>query len=826
MNQRCSMNKTALREFAIWARRTLINACTERAFAYGITEHGVNDPKGTDDITPAEMQQREQLIGKIQENGFACVMEEAAYTWFNRFTALRYMEVNGYLPSRVRVFTDEDGGFSPEILREAHTLQPEGTDRDHILALLEKQDMDALYKYLLIAQCNALHESLPAMFEEIGGWTELLFPAHLLRKGSILHRMVTAIPETDWCDQVQIIGWLYQYYNTDPKDELTGGSRKYTRVGTEHIALATQLFTPDWIVRYLVENTLGRLWLEGHQDSRIREQFPYYLDGADSAVRGTPRSLLPEEITFLDPCMGSGHMLVYAFDVLMQIYVSCGWSERDAAVSIVEHNLYGLDLDKRAYQLAYFAVMMKARQYDRRFLTRCIQPHLSHFQELPQPEGLPQESAALAAQFRNADIYGSLLTVEQTEGLEDMEGDAQNGLSRLVQLCRLLTRRYDVVCTNPPYMSAARMPAVLSELIQTNYADYKSDLFSAFMVRCAELTRPEGYLGFLTPYVWMFIGSYENLRRFLYQNQTLTTLVQFAYSAFEEATVPICMLTLKNSRTQQKACCIRLTDAKGSMEIQRQKVLAAIRNHDCGYYYESSADALAMIPGMPVAYWLSAAFVRAFEKGTELCELGQARQGIIPGNVEVFVRFWFEVSICRIGLRHTSASDINRYGCKWFAYNKGGSFRKWYGNILHVINMFQNGSDIRNSGKNHHYRLREPKYYFKEAVTWSKISSGAFSARYMPPGCLSDIAGGCIYEMGDELEYLLGFVNSVPAAEMLKVLSPTLNYEIGQIKRLPVLSGTAQKENIRQLVQENISLSEADWNSFEISPDFRKHPLV
>ena len=543
------MNKNAIQKFAVWARVQLIGAVKQRAFAYEITGGGDKpelDAVGGRLLTNAEKSQRRELIGEIRRKGFDQVMEEAAYTWFNRFIALRFMEVNNYLPSKVRLFTDENGAFKPQILKEAMTVELDGLDRGIVLGLLDKQENEALYKYLLITQCNALNAALPGMFEKIANWTELLFPDNLLRADNVLGRMISDIPEEDWKDAVQIIGWLYQYYNTELKDDTFAQLKKNIKITKERIPAATQLFSPDWIVRYMVENSLGRLWLEGHPNAELRDGWKYYLDEAEqepeveaqlAKLREEYKTIKPEEIKVIDPCMGSGHILVYAFDVLMQIYTSAGWDQREAAQSILKNNLYGLDIDDRAAQLAYFAVMMKARQYDRRLLSRGIQPNIYSIRESNGIQAmtieyfhkndpkLKTDIESIVTEMRDAKEYGSILNItpvdfaglyarfdEIREDINMMQMSALDELLPLVKCADVLAQKYDVVVTNPPYMGSAGMGAKLLEFVKKEYPDSKSDLFAVFIERCGMLTKRGGYQSMITQHAWMFLSGYERLR--------------------------------------------------------------------------------------------------------------------------------------------------------------------------------------------------------------------------------------------------------------------------------------------------------------------------
>ena len=564
-------------------------------------------------------------------------MEEVAYTWFNRFSALRFMEVNGYLPSHVRVFTDEENNFKPQIITEAIHLDLDGMDMEKVYELKDAEKTEELYKYLLIVQCNALNKILPGMFQRLSDYTELLLPDNLLREGSVIQQMIELIPEDDWKDAVQIIGWLYQYYNSEKNDDVFAALKKNMKITKENIPAATQLFTPDWIVRYMVENSLGRLWLEGHPD--VKEQllpteeeqsayaagnrdpedtkWHYYLEEAEqepevqaqlAEIRKEYAALTPDQLKVIDPCSGSGHILAYMFDVLMKIYESYGYTTREAVASIVENNLYGLDIDDRAAQLAYFAVMMKARQYDRRFFSRGIQPHVYAIVESNHVDKfavdyfcngdmkLTTAMDTIIKELHDAKEYGSILTVtpqdwsalydrfaEITEDINMSRETALRELLPLVQVAEALAQKYDVVVTNPPYMGASNMNLKLNEFIKNNYADYKSDFFSAFVIHASQMTKQSGYCGFFTPYVWMFIQSYEKMRNYLYNQATIETLIQFEYSAFEEATVPVCTFAFQNRHVQKKGCYLRLVDFRGGMEVQRQKTLEAIKTTIVGF---------------------------------------------------------------------------------------------------------------------------------------------------------------------------------------------------------------------------------------------------
>lgn len=851
------MQKTAIKNFAVWARTTLMEAVTQNAFEYEITEHGKNDPSlesvGGRPLTAVEKQQRRQLIDRIEQNGFGQTMEEAAYTWFNRFIALRYMEVNNYLPSRIRVFTDDTGAFKPEILSEAMSVEIDGLNREHVMELLEAQDNEALYKYLLITQCNALHDGLPEMFETIGGWTELLFPQHLLRSNSVIDRMVADIPEEDWTEQVQIIGWLYQYYNTELKEQVFTRLKKNVKITKESIPAATQLFTPDWIVRYMVENSLGRLWIEHLQANNgisfpmtfpissednnsvindLKSNWKYYLDEAEqepdvqaqlASIREKYKTLKPEDIRVIDPCMGSGHILVYAFDVLMQIYRSCGYTERDAAQSIVRNNLWGLDLDKRAYQLAYFAVMMKARQYDRRFLTRGVKPNLAYFSDINgiNTENLDGELKDFAQQFKDADIYGSLMEVsgfdadEISELIKDFEQDLftvnySETLFRMLDAYKILSQKYDIVCTNPPYMGGSGMNAELSTFVKKKFPDSKSDLFACFMEKCGSLVKADGFYAMITQHAWMFLSSYENLRKKLMLKSTVN-MAHLGARAFDEIGGEVVQTTAFVDCGRRIAdfegTYARLVDTVG--EHEKEKLFLSGEKR-----YTAKQENFSKIPGSPVAYWVSENFVRAFEN-PKLKSLGRAREGLKTGDNTIFLRMWFEINYTQTNIYHQSND-------KWVKVTKGGAYRKWYGNNEYVLEYSNNGAKLRAFKA---AQLSGESDYFKEYICWSRLTSGDVSFRYTPVNCIPNLVGLGFYP-NNHIYYWIGLLNSKFINEVLKVTNPTLSYPPGNIASLPMKYEELYSCSIESLTKENIELSKQDWDSFETSWDFEKHPLV
>lgn len=815
------MNKSAIQKFAMWARTTLMEQVAQRAYQYGITKDGYGEENAVTvngmALSPQEQSQRRELVREIQAKGYDQVVEEVAYTWFNRFIALRYMEVNNYLPSHIRVFSNAQGAFDPEILKEALHIDLPGLDQSKVAEYIEKNETEALYRYLLLTQCNALSESLPKMFEHMGGYTELLFPNNILRPDSVLGRMVADIPEEDWGEPedwkdtekdhlVQIIGWMYQYYNAEKHDEVVNINKSATK--REDIPAATQLFTTDWVVRYMVDNSLGRYWLERNPQSKLAEKLEYLVTPRDGTLPQVDQHIDPTEITFFDPCMGSGHILVYAFDVLMEIYKERGYSERDAASAIVEHNLFGLDIDPRATQLATFAVAMKGRQYDRRFLTRHLSLHL--YSPDDYEDGLE---------------YGSLIRVntleEQPEPTQELTLFDDNYEAKLNtwNFRHLLSRKYTIVCTNPPYLN--KYNTKLKDFVNSNYKDYSGDLFSVFIYRNLLFCQADGYCGFMTPFVWMFIKTYEKLRQFIIQNKSITTLIQMEYSAFEEATVPICSFVLQNKEPAEPGLYFRLSDFKGGMEVQRQKVLDAIAKPDCGYFYEAQQGNYPKIPGVPVAYWIGASTFKDFSC-PPFSKFFFAGHGLLSGHDEDMLFCWHEIFYPHIGFNFKSKQDFHNSGTIYVPMAKGGEFRKWYGNLYLVAKY--NEHTLQYMTRYPKFTLQNEDKYFQEGVTWTEITSGNLGARYLPNGCVFNHKGPTAFANNHkETLKLAGFLCSKIANWFVSIINPTISCSAGVINKIPIINPNEWNCTIPN---ENIELSKVDWDSYETSWDFKRHPLI
>lgn len=908
------MNKNAIKKFAIEARKKLIDSVTDKAGMLGITEKSCSEPitKGADfevyqttagtevTLNKRQCEQRRRLVSQIESRGFEAVVEEVAYTWFNRICAIRFMEVNDYLPNRVRVLSSEkEGKMEPDLVTQAPDVDLDLTAQEKEEIINWKmsgtsENTDKLYCKLFLKQCHQLHDILPGLFEADSDYMELLFGISYTNKDDVIYMLVnpeTGIPENDFnvsaldeegnpTGQVEIIGWLYQYYNTELKDDTFAKLKKNVKITKERIPAATQLFTPDWIVRYMVENSVGRIWIEhlravdpNTDEKATAERFgwKYYLPEAEqeesvnvklAEIRSTYKELKPTDITCIDPCMGSGHILIAMFDVLMDIYESAGYDKREAAFEIIEHNIHGMDIDKRAYQLAYFAVMMKGRGYNRRFLSgrdEKLEPkvyaitesneinrnHLkffgTHLSEMERNLAVMQIEGLLDT-FIDAREYGSILNVDACDWdvlerfVEDLgtagqisfesvgSEETQENLRKLVRVAKNLGQKYDAVVTNPPYMGASNMNATLGKFIKDKYADYKSDFFSAFMIKCSNMAKTWGYLGFLTPYVWMFIQSYEKLRQYLFAKATIQTLIQFEYSAFEEATVPICTFVFQNTYADKKGCYLRLTDFRGGMEVQRKKALEAIYDHECGFYYEQKAKNFSKIPGSPVAYWISNNMLKLFEKGEKLSKNGKTLQGMSTADNNKYLRLWYETNNQKIFWKCNSIECSEESDLKWYPISKGGEYRKWYGNQEYVVNYAHNGAELRSDNKAY---IRNYNSYFKKIISWSKISSGKPSFRLFGQGfTFADAGLSFLPDDSRKILYILAVLNSKITIEQLKILSPTLNYEAGQIANITFKYDKLKIDNINEIASECIKLEKEDWDSFETSWNFCQHPLI
>ncbi len=894
------MNKTAIKNFAIWARNKLIADITYKAGLLGITEKEIKEalPQSTKDvqffdigtkepysISRVEIKQREKLEETIKskakqsdyKTAYKAVVEEVAYTWFNRLIAVRFMEVNDYLPSRIRVLSSESiTKIEPDLVTTPFDsdLDFSPYEKDRIVQLKHNNKLDELFQMLFIKQCNALNAILPNLFEKTSDYTELLLNVSFTDKDGVVYRLVHDILEDDFNvskeGQVEIIGWLYQFYNTEPKDEAFALLKKNVKITKERIPAATQLFTPDWIVRYMVENSLGRLWLEGHPNDALKSEWKYYLDEAEQeedvqkqleAIHEEYKTIKPEDIKVIDPCMGSGHILVYAFDVLMQIYESYGYSQRDAARSILVHNIYGLDIDNRAYQLAYFAIMMKARHYNRRVLdgetdchlfaieesNRINRNHLKYFgvgmSDIEKNTAILQVEGLLDT-FVDAKEYGSILNVENynwgllnrfvcntevsgqlsfdTMGIED----TKEQLCVLVEIGAVMARKYDVVLTNPPYMGSGNMGSRLANYVKKFFPDSKTDLFSVFIEVCKLKTKLNRMQAMITQQAWMFLSSFDKLRDKLV-NTDCICLAHLGARAFEEISGEIvqtaCFVFRNSSIKEYKGVYSRLV----SYNSQEEKRLAFLSKNN---NFEAFQENYRKIPGTPFAYWISQQMIAAFQNSI-LYDVAKPRQGLATTNNDLFLRLWYEVEERSIGKGFETPKQADKSGLKWFPITKGGTFRRWYGNFDYVVNYQNNGAAICNYidttpgvKVKSNGRVINRDLYFCKGLTWSTVASGLFGMRYVPNGFIFETKGSMCFASDDKILYLLGLYNSRVMQKFLEVVSPTLDFHEGPLGKTPVILLPA--ERIDDLVSKNIEISVQEWNSFENSWDFLRHPLL
>ena len=886
------MNKTAIKNFAIWARNKLIADVSYDARLIGITEDGIAKPLpqsfgGTQffDIGTAEpysisgeaVRQRDKLIEVIQQKekdtdyktAYQYVIEEVAYTWFNRLIAIRFMEVNDYLPSHIRVLSSESGKLEPDLVTTPFDAELPFTAEEEAQIFQLKQDnkLDEVFRILFLKQCNALNEILPALFEKTKNYTELLLSLSVIDQDGVVYHLIHDIPEDDFNiergGQVEIIGWLYQYYNTEPKAVAFAKNGKITK---EEIPAVTQLFTPDWIVRYMVENSLGRLWVEGHPECGLKENWKYYLEEAQqepevqvklAEIRKEYAALNPEDIKLIDPCMGSGHILVYAFDVLMQIYESAGYSQRDAAKSILENNIYGLDIDDRAYQLAYFAVMMKARQYNRRILNGentchvyAIQEsnsinraHLKYFgagMDDIEKNAAKMQLEGLLDTLTDAKEYGSILNVESynwdllrrfvaaedTAGQISMDSvgveDTAEQVNRLIDIGETMARKYWVTCTNPPYAGTSNLSANVNNFVKKSYPDSKADLFAVFIERCHQMTSVNGFQAMITQHSWMFLSSFEKLREKMMLTETVN-MAHLGARAFEEIGGEVVQTTAfvrcANHVEGYKGTYCRLIEptsqqGKADMFISGQN------------QYHVGQISFSKIPGVPVAYWISPEVLKLFDERT-VGSIADAKSGMTTTDNTRFLRLWEEVNCQKIGFGYSNIADTQDMKYKWFPFCKGGDFRRWAGNESFVVNWFNNGEEIRVAAEGATGgRLVNIDCALRECLVWTKISSANISLRLKKQGIFFSDAAPGVFTNRETLYYLLALLNTKYANEIIKLINPTLNFVPGAVSSVPVKKDEKNKGKIIEIAEGNVQLSERDWDSFETSWNFKKHPLL
>lgn len=833
------MNDTAIKNYCIWARNELIAGVEARMRLYGVAEGA--EPAGATAVggralSPEETGWRDALLRAAAEEGFEHLRDRAAYTWFNRIAAVRYMEVHDFLPSRVRMFTrpaaDGSWELGSQAADEALDVEIAGADPARIAELKQAGEDGPLFRYLFLAQCAELSGCLPGVFQPVDACMALLLPANLMDPDGVIGRMVGDIPEEDWRN-VQVLGWMYQYYNSEVKDAFFASRAKEA---PDTIGPATQLFTPDWIVRYMVQNSLGRLWMLNNPASPLREEMEYYIE-PDAGHEDFIKIGGPEDISLCDPACGSGHILVYAFELLAKMYLERGYREREVPGLVLSKNLHGMEIDPRAAQIARLALAMCARGLDRRFFGRGVQADIAVLAPVALGEGDVPQGSALAKRkdlldaLAHLDEAGSLLAPGEGDLAAireaiDLTGDgglfgssSRERLQRALATCEVLSRRHDCVVANPPYMGSSSFGPFMSKWVKRSYPDVKSDLCTCFIERGFSLAKDRGYEAMITASSWMFISSFEAMRKRIVSDKKICSLIQQSTHGYAGVTVPTCMFVIESGDTRSKVgSYIRLFDFDRP-KLQQPKALEAIRNPDCGWFYRRDAETFKQIPGTPIAYWASDALLSAFSKGLKLSECLIAKQGMKTADNDTFLRQWFEVSRSK-----ESCWSLSPDRAKWVPYLKGGEFRKWFGNNSYVINWENDGEKLKSFPK---AVLRNIKYSFRENLTWSVISSGCPAFRYTPRGFMFDGTGSCLFDNGSKSgPFVQGFLNSNIGRHFATLMSPTLTFEIGQISNYPIIPDGIQSPNVEELVLSNRGLAERDWDSFETSWNFKRSPLI
>ena len=876
------MDKSKIKSFAIWARRRLIESVSDKASKIGIFENEIKDVVavqggfkivGSEEILPLSKEHRDALVSQIKDKGFEQVMEEVAYTWFNRFMGLRYMEVNEYLPSGIRILSSEvEGKSEPDVLSKVSEIIDElELNGEEIYALLDSgknQDREKAYRKILVKQCNELGKIIPQMFEKISDYTELLLPDNLLEEGSVIRRMVSDIEEEDWKEEVEIIGWMYQYYISEKKDEVFAGLKKNIKITKENIPAATQLFTPKWIVKYMVENSLGRLWLEGHPNEELKRHWKYYLEEAEQEpevqeelkkIREEHSKLTPEDIKVLDPCMGSGHILVYAFDVLYEIYKTAGYSEREIPRKILQNNLYGLDIDDRAAQLASFALIMKARHYNKRLFREIQREELDlNLCSIQESNGIEKESIEyfsngnkelqedveyLVKVFTDAKEYGSILEVEKVnfeaikERLKEIADDDNlmfgdyrkillEKLPVLVKQAEIMSVKYEVCVTNPPYMGNKSMNNKLKVYLEKEYPDVKTEIYAVFICKCKKYTDDFKYTAMITQHSWMFLSFFEKLREEILKTASISTMAHLGARAFEEISGEVVQSTsfvLQNyNNLNYKGVFSRLISF-GSCDMKEKNLKR--------FLYQSKSRDFQRIPSSIIAYWASEKIFECFSKNENLGSIAKPRQGVKTLDNDRFLKLWFEVIEKKIKYNAESIEESKISKAKWFPYNKGGSYRKWYGNNEYVVNWENDGKEMKTFAIQKYNSVTRTitniPFFFKDGITWSAISSGSISMRNFEKGFIFDSKGSSMFFNSDnDKNYILALMNSNVVNELMKILSPTLDFNVGPISNIPIIRNDDKLKDININIKSNINICKYDWDSFETSWDFEKHPLL
>ena len=845
------MNDTAIKNYATWARRELISAVQKRCAFFDISSDADANADSIDGrvLSAQERRQRRELLKAVGREGYEQFVERAAYTWFNRLLAIRFMEVNDRLPSHIRVLSSQDGSFKPQALSEAMDLPLENLDPVKAAELVQAGDDEALFRLVFLAQCVELADCMPSVFDKVGSAMELLLPDGLLRQGGVVEQLVTSIPKDDWREGVEIVGWMYQYYVSERKDEVFASFKKGKKAERDAIAPATQLFTPNWIVRYLTENSLGRLWVLNRPESALPESMPYFVKPDEDAETEFRKIASPEEISVVDPACGSGHILVYAFDLLSRMYAEAGYSNRDAARLIVEKNLAGFEIDSRAAAMASFAVTMKACELDSRFLRRGVTPRIIVLERI---EFDSEEKALLKNVASNLELLdvashldecGSLFKPSQKD-LDDIAGDlaslagdgslfaatAMEKLERLQAELLPLADRYDVVVANPPYMGSSSLGKWMGAWAKKHYPEAYRDLCTSFIDRGFTLSNDQGYSAMVTMQSWMFLGSYEKLRDVILRNHSISSMAHLgtrAFGAIGGEVVSTTATVFANAKYEARGSYFRLVDM-GSEEEKQAGLLEALANPDCGWFYRIDADGFGAIPGSPIAYWANRMMLEAFRNNKTIGDYAVVHSGVRTGENDRFLRFWWEVSSENLCVAASNTKEAQLSNCRWFPCNKGGGFRKWFGNNWFVIDWYNDGLNIRNHPGSDVSITRDMSWLFSKGLTWGTISSADFSMRYSPNGFMFETKGAaCLVEDHDELLCMLAYSNSSVLSSIQKIMSPTLDYHEGPFRSIPYcIIGIDEREVVTSLTISNIDYSKCDWNAFEESFDFARHPLI
>ena len=857
------MDKTVLRNFAVESRKDLMEKIDRKIKLFYIDEEFEKENRGdvivlsndkhTLTLTKEEDSNRDKLIKRIVELGYEQVVEEAAYTWFNRFIAIRYMEINDYLPLTadnqslsIRVLSSNDNTSNPEILKFTNLTRSDldiGFDKNKYNEYPKEEDR---FKYVLLLICRKLGSVIPQVFDGVTDYIDLLIPDNLLGESGFVGKLIKELDE-GYFKKVEVIGWLYQYYNQTEKDRVINAKKAYLK---NEIPYATQLFTPDWIVKYMVENSLGKYWLEHGGDKSLSNNWEFYVNSELTSKK----KILPEEIKFIDPCCGSGHIIVYAFEILYQIYVSEGYSKNTIPELILKNNIFALDIDDRAGQLSILSILLKAREYDKNIFNKNIVKDLNvcsmsetksmdiNYKEMLNDEKVKDQYLYLKDKYENAKEIGSLIK----EGNKDCSelkkyimthndifiALMRNELDNVLKQEEILSQKYDVVVTNPPYMNDKYMSNLMKEYAIKNYKSVKSDLFSMFFIKMFNLGNDDSYIGTIAPFVWMFIKTYEPLREIIVNTKTIDSLVQLEYNAFEAACVPVGIYTFKNHFDDKyEGTYIKLSDFTGA-DNQPIKTLEALNNDNCDYKYKINSHKFVELPSKLIAYWLPERMFEVFSSAKPLSEYAEPKQGMATTDNNQFLRKWYEVEINRIKFDAKDTEEAKESGFKWFPYNKGGEYRKWYGNNEYIVNYENDGKEIKENVLRKYPYLNSPEFvvknsqsYFKKGITWSYISSTNFGVRYSNPGFIFDVSGSCIFPKEEYFDYIMGLLCTKLSKQFLDIINPTMNIQAGSVGSIPTIIDMSNIDEIKNLVEENIELSKSDWDSRETSWDFKGFDL-